>query len=204
MQTEAANTIKIIGITGGVGAGKSRILSILKEEYGAFIVLADDVARQLQEPGQPGYDALVELFGAGILNEEGRIDRPRLADIIFHDQARLNQVNAVIHPMTWERIMQMIRSAREPLAAIESALFDRESSRTCDEVWFIDADEETRVRRVMNNRGYTREKALQIIGNQQDRDTFLSFADRIIDNNGTMEDIHRQLKDILQAEGQLL
>ncbi|MGL5436653.1 MAG: dephospho-CoA kinase, partial [Lachnospiraceae bacterium] len=134
MLTEATNTMKVIGITGGIGAGKSRILSILEEEYHAVVILADDVARELQEPGQPGFVQLTRLFGEMILDSDGRINRPLLADIIFHDESRLIQVNGIIHPLTWERIRQMIGTSKAMLVAVESALFDRETQVFCDEI----------------------------------------------------------------------
>lgn len=193
--------MKVLGITGGIGAGKSSVLSILEQEYDAFVIRADDVAKQLQEPGQPGYLGLVELFGDTILDSSKKISRTRLAELIFHDDTRLAQVNGIIHPLTWERIRELIRSSQAEITAVESALFSRKTSGFCDEVWFIDASDETRIRRLMESRGYSREKSLQIMQNQPDRETFMGFADQVIDNNKTTADICRQIKQLLQAEG---
>jgi len=193
--------MKVLGITGGVGAGKSSVLSILEQEYDAFIIRADDVAKQLQEPGQPGYLRLTELFGDMILDSDKKISRTRLADLIFNDETRLAQVNEIIHPLTWERIRALIRSRQAELTAVESALFGRETSSYCNEIWFIDAAEETRISRLMESRGYTREKARKIMQNQPDRETFLAIADQVIDNNKTAADVRRQMKQLLQTEG---
>lgn len=194
----------VLGITGGIGAGKSSVLDILQQEYDAFIIRADDVAKQLQEPGQPGYLGLKKLFGDTILDSSQRISRTRLADLIFHDETRLAQVNGIIHPLTWERIRELTLSSQADIIAVESALFDKKTSGFCDEVWFVDASAETRIRRLMESRGYSREKSLQIMNNQPDREAFLAFADQVIDNNKTPADARRQIKQLLQAEGKKL
>lgn len=196
--------MKVIGVTGGVGAGKSSVLSILEQEYGAFIIRADDVAKQLEEPGQPGYLGLVRLLGDTILDSDGSISRSRLAGLIFQDKARLAQVNGIIHPLTWERIRELIGTRQASLTAVESALFSRENGGFCDEIWFVDTADETRIRRLTESRGYSRAKTLQIMENQPDREAFLALADRVIDNNKTAADVRRQIKQLLQAEGKKL
>ena len=100
--------MKVIGVTGGVGSGKSRVLAILKEDFGAKIILADEVARQLEEPGQPGLIRLIRYFGKEILGEDGTLDRVRLATIIFRDEKALEAVNRMIHPLVWETIKEMV------------------------------------------------------------------------------------------------
>jgi len=96
--------MKVIGITGGVGAGKIRILEILEKEYGAFVLLADQVAAELEEPGQEGYSLLVERFGTGILGADERLNRKAFAQMIFKDPRLLSEVNAMIHPLVWKAI----------------------------------------------------------------------------------------------------
>ena len=117
----------VLGITGGVGAGKSRILEILRQEYGARIIQADQVAAVLEEPGEPGLLALTELFGTGILNQEGSLDRKAFAQRIFTDEKALEMVNQVIHPMTWQRIREMI--AQEPCSVTACLLYTSPSPR---------------------------------------------------------------------------
>ena len=184
----------MLGITGGVGAGKSRVLALLEEEFGARIILADEVARQLQEPGQPGFVRLRDYFGDGILDKGGRLDRAGLAARIFEDPAALAAVNGMIHPLVWETIREMVADAGAPLAAIESALFDRRTRSLCQEVWFIDTSDENRISRLMAGRGYTREKCISIIRNQKSREEFLAFCDVVIDNNGSLEAVRRQVR----------
>ncbi len=228
--------MKVIGITGGVGAGKSRVLALLEEEFGAGIILADEVARQLQEPGQPGFVRLLEYFGDGILGEDGRLDRAGLAARIFRDQEALEAVNRMIHPLVWQTIQKMAADFGRPpaagetvlgdqgagpqgagaspaaggttpggqgtgpqgagvsLVAVESALFDRESRSLCQELWFIDTSDENRISRLMAGRGYTRERCVSIIKNQKSREEFLAFCDVVIDNNGSLDQVRRQIR----------
>lgn len=190
----------VIGITGGVGAGKSRILDILKEEFGAQVIQADLVAKELEEPGQPGYQKLVETFGRGILSEDGTIDRAAFASLIFSDEAALEQVNDIIHPMTWQAVKERVAKSHADLVVVEAALFDEKSREVCGELWFVDTDEENRILRLLANRGYSREKSLSIMEKQPSRETFLALADRVIDNNGTVEDVQSQIGQILKRQ----
>lgn len=185
--------MKIIGITGGVGAGKSRILDILKSQYQAEIIEADQVARELEEPGREGYQKLIASFGTEILDDTGIIDRKKFAEMIFQDKEALKKVNGMIHPMTWEEIKRQVRASGAELVAVEAALFDEESRSFCDELWYIDTSEENRIARLMENRGYTREKCLDIMKNQRSRQEFLQLADVTIDNNGEAEETARQI-----------
>ena len=198
--------VLVIGITGGVGAGKSRILQILKEEYHAQILLADEVEAEQEEPGKEGYRLLVECFGEGILQADGRLDRGAFAELIFKDEKALGQVNAIIHPLTWQALCERVErlagqaAGEELLIAVEAALFDEQSRGLCDTLWFVDTSEENRIRRLMENRGYTRKKCLSIIRNQLCREEFLALADAVIDNNGTVAEVREQIAWLLSRE----
>lgn len=228
------NNPPVIGLTGGVGAGKSRILRILEEEYGAAAILADQVAAELEEPGQEGLRLLAEHFGMDILDGDGRLDRNAFARRIFTDPDALAAVNAIIHPMTWQEICRRIQMLKKgagdkeaqatgqftrqnvgvqaaeqdgetqvtpPLIVVEAALFDEKSRSICDQLWYVDVTEENRIRRLMENRGYTREKCLDIMANQPDRQRFLALADEVIDNNGPLEEVEAQLEKLLAGLG---
>lgn len=183
----------VLGITGGVGAGKSRILEILHQEYGARIIQADQVAAALEEPGEPGFLALTELFGTEILNQEGSLDRKAFAQRIFADEKALDMVNHVIHPMTWKKIQEMIVQSPCPVTAVEAALFSEQSKKLCRCLVFVDTSEENRILRLMDGRGYSREKCLDIMRNQPDREAFLQLADYVIDNNGSLQEVRSQV-----------
>lgn len=188
----------VLGITGGVGAGKSRILEILKQEYGARIIQADQVAAALEAPGEPGLLALTELFGTEILDRDGSLDRKAFARRIFTDEKALDMVNQVIHPMTWKKIQEMLEQEPCPVTAVEAALFNEESRSLCRHLVFIDTSEENRILRLMEGRGYSREKCLDIMKNQPDREYFLQLSDYVIDNNGSLEAVRSQIRRMME------
>ncbi len=188
----------VLGLTGGVGAGKSRILELFSEEYGAQVIQADLVARKLEDPGQPGLTGLVSLFGTGILQKDGTLDRKGFAERIFGNPEALKRVNALIHPLTWNEIKRQIRVSSADLVVVEAALFDERSRGICQYLLYVDTQDEIRIQRLMENRGYSREKCLDIMKNQADRSRFLELADFVIDNSGTVEDARQQIRQILR------
>lgn len=194
----------IVGITGGVGTGKSTILQILKDEYNAAVIMADDVAKELMEPGQPSYRAVVEYFGTEILSgEEGSpIDRVKLAGIVFSDPDKLSALNLLTHPLVRIRILELIdvyNWQNYDLIIVESAiLIQAHYLDLIDELWVVYADYDTRVERLISSRGYTVEKIDNIISNQLSDDEMKRYASFLIDNTGTIDDVRRQLSDYLK------
>ncbi|MDO5551187.1 MAG: dephospho-CoA kinase, partial [Lachnospiraceae bacterium] len=131
-----------IGITGGVGAGKSQVLGWMKERWGAKLIRTDDVARALMEPGQAGYQQVVEALGTSFLKENGSIDRPALARIIFQDQTAKAAVDQITHPLVWKAVEEELEAALQegyPAAVVESAVFDGSSFLLLDELWYVHA-----------------------------------------------------------------
>ena len=191
----------VLGLTGGVGAGKSRILELFSHDYGAQVIQADLVARKLEDPGQPGLTGLVSLFGAGILQKDGTLDRKGFADRIFGNPEALKRVNALIHPLTWNEIKRQIRESSADLIVVEAALFDERSREVCQYLLYVDTQDEIRIQRLMENRGYSREKCLDIMKNQADRNDFLKLADFVIDNSGSLEESRLQIRRILKKTG---
>lgn len=192
--------MKVISITGGVGSGKSELLNMLKEEFGAELIIADQVARQLMEPGKKGYNRVVELLGTTFLNSDGSIDRQKLAKLIFCDKEFMEKIEKIVHPMAWQEIRYALDHSDKNLVAVEAALFDEVHNEMFDEIWYVYASAETRITRLMNNRGYTRDKCLEIMGNQATEEEFRHIADHVIDNNGTMEDLRPRLLHLLKEE----
>lgn len=192
--------MKVISLTGGVGSGKSAVLKLLDEEYGAEVILADLVARQVMEPGESGYEKIIELFGTGFLAPDKSIDRTKMADQVFKDKESVGRVNAVIHPLVWNAIEVKIAASSKTMVVVEAALFDEVHNAMFDEIWYVYTSVEIRIKRLMENRGYTREKCLDIMANQATEETFRSFADRVINNNGSVEDLRGQLTEILKEE----
>lgn len=193
--------MRVIGLTGGVGAGKSRILDILQTEYGAEIIVADQVAHKLMEPGHEGYEMVVRALGNSFLKPDGTIDRPLLSALIFHDQNALETMNEIIHPMVWKTIKDKICSSQADLIVVESAIMGREQDDIYDEMWYVYTSEENRIRRLKENRGYSRERSLSIMKNQLSDEEFRELADRVIDNNGTVEEVKAGLEALLKDKG---
>jgi len=195
----------VIGITGPVGSGKSTVLTIL-ESYGAEIIRTDVLAHRLMEPGAKSYNDIVAEFGSGILDESGRIDRSLLRDQVFSDPDRLKILNAITHPNVISVVRDEIRDFREdetvPLLAIESALFIGSGlEKDLDSLWYIYVNEEERVRRLMESRGYTEEYTRKVLASQPPDEDFRKTADLVIDNSGSRESAEVQIKEILRGYG---
>ena len=187
-----------MGITGGVGSGKSRVLEILKEEYGFRVIQADQVAKDLMQPGQESYRAVVDFLGPSILNEDGTINRPAMAQVIFGCPDKRIQVDRLTHPLVWNTAFGEALACPEPLVVIEAAIPSKEFRDNCGEMWYVYTSRENRIKRLGENRGYTVEKTLAIMENQVSEETFRAFSDAVIDNNGTLEETRAQIQALLE------
>ena len=196
--------MRLIGITGGVGAGKSTILEYIKAHYRCRVYLADQGAHAVKEPGQPCYEALVELLGREVLEVNGQIHKGRMAERIFRDENLLEQVNALVHPAVRAYLLEKIREAREEgwaeLFFIEAALLIECGYRDIvDEMWYVHAGEDLRSGRLRESRGYSPEKIGQIMGSQLTEEGFRAGSDFVIDNSGTPEESYRQIRRRLEG-----
>ena len=194
--------MKVMGVTGGVGSGKSVILSILEKEYGAQTILADLVAHDLMEPGAKSYMEIVETFGDSILQEDGAIDRQKLGSIVFADEKKLEQLNGITHPNVKEEIKRKIAKIRKKgeasMIVLEAALLIESGYEDIyDELWYIYVNRETRYERLKEGRGYTREKTDSIMNNQLSEEEFRAHAQVIIDNSYDIEQTKKQIHEIL-------
>ena len=197
--------MKVIGITGGVGAGKSEILSYLKEHCNCRILMADRLAEELEQPGQDCYDQLLALLGREILQEEGRIDRTKMAARVFADKSLLEAVNAMIHPAVKQAILQIIRdekeAARRDYLFIEAALLIEDGyAEIVDELWYIHTEEKVRRQRLKASRGYTDEKIDSILREQLSEEEFYGHCHYVIENSGSLERVYEQLDKKLGEE----
>lgn len=179
----------VIGITGGVGAGKTKILEYLQENTDCKIIIADQVANRVKEPGQPCYDSIVELLGKDILGDDGFIDKLKMAARIFQDKSLLEKVNELVHPAVKDFILQGIEEARKEnrlkVIFLEAALLIEAGYLPyLDELWYIYVEKEERIRRLEKGRNYSREKSKQIIDCQLSEEEFRKKADVVIDNSG--------------------
>lgn len=191
----------VLGITGGVGSGKSKVLYDLKENYNAYIVEADKLAHELMEPGKDIYKEIVKVFGEDILcqNEQRNINREKLGNIVFNDSEKLKELNRISHPIVKTHILRDIDAKRQEkkyrLFVIEAALLIQDGyGSICDEIWYIQVSTEERIKRLMKNRGYTREKCISMINSQESDDYYKKYANFTINNEFDYEYSSKQLK----------
>lgn len=194
--------MKVIGVTGGVGAGKSEILNFIADNWNATVVEADEVGYLVMKPGKSCFAPIVELFGPGILQEDGTLDRAKIAQMVFEDKKLLDKLNAIVHPAVKKYIRKAIEREKEnetDFFIVEAALLIEDKyDEICDELWYIYADEETRTERLMKNRGYSEEKVKSIFANQLSEDEFSDHCDFEIDNSGDFEDTKEQIMQRMQ------
>lgn len=190
----------ILGVTGGVGSGKSRVLDILEQEYGFHVIQADQVAKKLMEPGMESYEAVVGCLGPSILAGDGFIDRPAMAALIFGDPEKRRQVDRLTHPLVWSASFREAISCREPYVVIEAAVPSKEFRDNCREMWYVYTSEENRLRRLLENRGYTGQKSRSIMGSQVSEEEFRAFSDAVIDNNGSLDETRAQIRRLLDGK----
>ena len=188
----------IIGITGGVGAGKSTVLNYIGDTYNARVIYSDDVANDIKKKGYPAYDELVELLGKEVLSPDGEIDKSKMAAAIFNNKNLLEKVNNILHPAVNTFIINIIDREREAniydFVFVEAALLiENGYDRIADELWYVYADEDTRRARLKASRGYSDEKVTDIFGKQLDDAGFREYCRFVIDNSGELESAARQI-----------
>ena len=194
--------MKVIGITGGVGSGKTQVLEYLNDKYGATICLTDEVARRLQRKGGEVFDAIVAHFGEEILDDKGELDRQKLGSIVFTDNEELAVLNSLVHPAVKEEVKKEIRKEERRntnLFLLESALLiEDDYEEICDEVWYIHVDADIRKKRLMYGRGYSEKRVDNIIASQMKKREYMMNCDRVIDNSGVFVETTMQLDRIIR------
>lgn len=198
----------VIGITGGVGAGKSRVLAYLKEAYGAVTVEMDAVGRELMEPESACYPHVLRLFPEALL-ADGRLDRGVIAKTVFGNPKKLAALNGVIHPAVYAecvRRMTEASKAGKPLFVMESAILVQSGyAGICQEIWYVFADREARMGRLSDSRGYSRERSENVMASQFSEEEYRTTANFLLDNSGDFEDtkkaIDRRLRLLLEWSG---
>jgi len=194
----------VIGLTGGIGTGKSEVSRLLGE-LGAEVIEADKVAHEAYEPGTPGWREVVEAFGEGVLDADGRIDRKRLGGIVFDDEQARERLNGIIHPIVRqfleERIARLERKGTR-VAVIEVPLLveaikqQSRWTRMLDEIWVVTAPKNDVVARVGVRSGLD-EKAIRArIGSQATEEERIELADAVIDNGGSLEGLRREVTNL--------
>ena len=198
--------MKVIGLTGMVGSGKTQVADYLVREFGAIALKTDLIAAGLTMKGNTCYRPIVELLGKECLKEDGEIDRAKMADIIFNESnaTLLSSVNKIIHGAVIDFVEKEVRFFREDhnndcnLLVIESALlFKSGLNNFCDECWYVYVSYENRRERLKNSRGYSYEKTDSILKNQESDLELRRLCDIIIDNNGNFSDTEKAVDALL-------
>jgi dephospho-CoA kinase len=195
--------MKFIGITGGVGAGKSAILDYLKNKPDTKVMLADEIAHELMVPGTQCYDRLKAEFGTeDIYQKDGFFDRIKLAQVIFSDDEKRKKLNGIVHPAVRKYVIGQAAYERKEgkikLLVLEAALLIEEHyDEICDELWYIYTSEENRRIRLKKQRNYSDEKINEIFNSQLTDEKFRKACRVVIDNNGTIEAAEAQIEAAL-------
>ncbi|UFQ15027.1 MULTISPECIES: dephospho-CoA kinase [Streptomyces] len=186
-----------VGLTGGIGAGKSEVSRLLVAS-GAVLIDADKIAREVVAPGTAGLAAVVEAFGREILSADGSLDRPRLGALVFADADKLAALNAIVHPLVGARSAELERSAPAEAVVVHDVplLTENGLAPLYDVVVVVDASPETQLDRLVRLRGMSEEDARARMAAQATREKRLEIADIVIDNNGPLEGLQERVADV--------
>lgn len=200
--------MKVIGLTGGIGTGKSTVSAYLSKQ-GIKVIDADKIAREIVAVGEPALREIAAAFGHGILNTDGSLNRKALSSIVFNRPDEMQKLESI----TRNRIITVIENRLEAMrddeemadysdvqmAVIDAPLlFESGLNRLCDEVWVIDAEREVRIQRAIKRDNANREEIVARINSQMDADEALAKADRIINNSGTLAALYKQIDNLLK------
>ncbi|MEU6329548.1 dephospho-CoA kinase [Streptomyces sp. NPDC047049] len=186
-----------VGLTGGIGAGKSEVSRLLAS-YGAVVLDADKIAREVVEPGTPGLAAVVEEFGGDVLAPDGTLDRPKLGRIVFSDPGKLKALNAIVHPLVGARSAELEASAGPDAVVVHDVplLTENGLAPLYDLVVVVDAAPQTQLDRLVRLRGMAEEEATSRMGAQATREQRLAVADLVIDNDGPLDALEPQVRAV--------
>lgn len=195
----------VIGLTGGIGTGKSMVLEHIKNEYNGFVIEADKIGHEIFDYNTKTYKSVVEAFGTKILSYPDcksdcnpYIDRKKLGQIVFEDKEKLQLLNSITHSNIHEKIVNLIDECDHNLIVIEAAILPDTSLVTlCDTLWYIYADKDIRISRLFKYRGIPEEKALKIMANQPDEERFKNVCQVVINNSYDKETTFKQIKEHL-------
>lgn len=182
----------VIGIIGGVGSGKSAVLNYFDNKYGAEIIEADKVTKELMTEGSAMYEEVKQTFPEAF--DENGLNKELMADLVFNDPVKLDKLNAITHPATIDEIIRRISASKAKYILLETALIiDTIGEDLCDELWFVYCEKNERIRRLIDDRGYSKEKAKAIIANQPSDDEYNTICDEFIDNTYSFDKTKEQI-----------
>jgi dephospho-CoA kinase len=186
-----------VGLTGGVASGKSTVAAALAD-LGAVIIDADALAREVVAKGTPGLDDVVAEFGEELLGSDGELDRPAMGRLVFNDASARKRLEAIVHPLVFERIVELEDRAEEDAVVVHDIplLAESGSADTFDAVIVVDAPPEVQLERMLTDRGWTREDAGSRIAAQATREERRAIATHVIENTGTREDLRARVAEV--------
>ena len=187
-----------IGLTGGIASGKSSVSAILRD-LGAVVIDADQLAREVVAKGTGGLERVVAAFGADILAPDGEMDRAKVGAIVFADEEQRKVLEAIVHPLVFERIVELEAAAGDADLVVHDIPLLAESGRadTFYAVIVVDAPAEVQVERMVRDRGWTREEAEARIAAQASREDRRALATYVIDNTGTLDDLRQRVTEVV-------
>ncbi len=189
--------MKIIGVTGTSGAGKTTLCEILNRQYGAYIIDADQIAKRLSKKGTMYLNAIVECFGDGILNQEGELRRKELANLIYNDEGKRSQLNGLTFMYVVQEIKEKIDALREDCIVIDAPLlFESKLDQICDFVIGVIAKEEEKIERICKRDGISKEMAKKRLSIQMEEKELSKKADYIIVNDGNVENLEKEIEKV--------
>ena len=193
----------VIGITGGIGTGKSTVLKLLQEDFGFFVFEADKIGHELMCKGEKVYKQIVDNFGTEILCDNGEINRKIMSGLVFNDKNKLEILNNIVHPAVILEIEKRMDEEKtinkKEMFVIEAALLlESGCDKICDKIWYIYTDDEIRIERLKNGRGMKEEEIKAVMKNQLKSYEFQNKTGHLIDNSKSIEDTRNQIEKLLE------
>jgi dephospho-CoA kinase len=187
--------MRVVGLTGGIGSGKSTVSARLAER-GAVVIDADAITREVQQPGEPVFEAMVDRFGSGIVAADGTLDRQAVADLVFPDPEALADLNAIVHPAVGAAIAERMAAqvGTDHVVILDVPLLVESGRDDMAGIIVVDVDPETAVGRLVAHRGFSEADARARISRQAGRDQRLAKADFVIDNEGSIDGLDEQIE----------
>ena len=188
----------LIGLTGGIGSGKSTVSNYLRE-HGCTIVDADQIARQVVEPGSEALEEIKKVFGASFLTKDGQLDRKKMGRLVFANRAMLAKLEAILNSRINGEIWRQIQAAETDIVVLDAAtLIEAGYDANVEKLWIVDAEDEVRTGRVMARDGLSRQEVLDRMNNQMSREERLGRECTVIDNSGTVEETYENVRRELE------
>jgi dephospho-CoA kinase len=186
--------VRLVGLTGGIGSGKSTVAALLVER-GAVLVDADAIVREVQQPGSPVLEQIAERFGRHVIGPDGSLDRAAVANVVFSDPEALADINKIVHPAVGAEMNRRIREYRttDRVVVLDIPLLVERPREGLQATIVVDVPVETQVERLVTGRGFDEADARARIGRQATREERLAKADHVIDNSGTLDALEAQV-----------